>query len=558
MPPPKTDEEIQASWGPLQWEFLKWHDENDEAIRATLRQGADWFAYDKMIEQKWPDPRDRDAFDEWCDEWFGRHTTRMSYQMSSREFLDMVSQTNFLDDEKTGVLYWTIEMHNVPFVTLCESNFGGVLTCYCFKPLARYIEQNREDSEHRQVIDNGLLMMDLDPDVSIVPNRHSANSSEDSSPHLRPPSVFMDYDPESASPKSPESHTMSPDSQMTSRQPSILSVNSIGSRRVSNSSTHAPPAGVDTLRQRYKSRERPRITTETLQSPEAKSPNQFVFAQLGALFVFGGDWEQARQSGRDAINEGPWLQNGYCIVVRINEEGEPGAVYAVYNHAEEEDCAQVSDDFHDPELICDHVPGFLHPKCNRFALVLKIADSLDDLGSHDKRLDFTSGGPSEIGWQVHKGQAKRLFSLSTLDIFNEALFPTCSLLDSSRSTAKGQQKLIIFFSYYQALMRSRKVALHVEETPNFEVLPLYSRLPPPEQDKTFNEPVRCRRAAAGNISKANVIGGPALELPVGFHPRVGMKTLVNAPASKASFRSGAGRAGHTQPASSTGYKRRKA
>ncbi|KAM0556083.1 hypothetical protein ACHAPJ_006071 [Fusarium lateritium] len=392
MPPPKTDEEIQASWGPLQWEFLKWNDENDEEIQATMRQGAEWFAYSKMIQRKWPDPQDREAFNEWSEEWFGRHTTRMSYQMSSREFLDMVSQTNFLDDEKTGMLYWTIEMHDVPFVTLCESNFGGVLTCYCFKPLAQYLEPNYKDSgqgQRQEITDKGSLSMDLNPDVPVVPGRHSVNSSGDSSSHSHPASVLFNYDPEPTSPASPASSTMSPDSRITSRQPFIFSASSLDSRRASNFSTHAPTASVDTLRQMDKSQEQPRITTETLQSPDPNSFNPFVFAQLGALFVFGGDWEQARQSGCDAINEGPWLQNGYCVVVRINEKGEPGAVYAIYNHAEDKDAAQVSDDFHESELIYDHVPGFLHPECNKFALVLKIADSLDDLGSYDRRLDFT-------------------------------------------------------------------------------------------------------------------------------------------------------------------------
>ncbi|KAF4970143.1 hypothetical protein FSARC_2740 [Fusarium sarcochroum] len=250
MPPPKTDEEIQAGWGPQQWEFLKWNNENTEAIQASMRQGAEWDAFDKLIEQKWPDPKDQEAFDEWCDEWFGRHDTRMSYQMSSREFLDMVSKTNFFDNEKAGALYWTMEMHNMPFVTLCESNFGGVLTCYCFKPLTKYLEPNRKDSgQGQEVIDSIVLTMELDPDVL---DRRLANSLGDSLSHSRPPSFFFGYGPEPTSLASP---TALPDSRMSSLSP-------------------------------------------------------FIFAQFGAIFVFGGDWEKARRSGRDAINEGPWLQNG--------------------------------------------------------------------------------------------------------------------------------------------------------------------------------------------------------------------------------------------------------
>ncbi|KAF5676893.1 hypothetical protein FDENT_9407 [Fusarium denticulatum] len=87
------------------------------------------------------------------------------------------------------------------------------------------------------------------------------------------------------------------------------------------------------------------------------------------------------------INEGPWWRNGFAVVVLLNQQGQTGPVYVVYNDSSTEDIKATDETAVDPEEIPDkagvaayHEPGKLHPMCNQKFTVAEIADSLMRLG----------------------------------------------------------------------------------------------------------------------------------------------------------------------------------
>ncbi|KAE9569792.1 hypothetical protein CGMCC3_g14061 [Colletotrichum fructicola] len=114
----------------------------------------------------------------------------------------------------------------------------------------------------------------------------------------------------------------------------------------------------------------------------------FVFAQIGSLRVFNGTngWPKKGEPFNDAyMRESPWEETKFGVVVRIDNDGNPGAVYVIYNFWAHGKNIEANDHFRPPvrnhkNQVLPHV-GQLHPKCNpgENFTVAKIANNIADL-----------------------------------------------------------------------------------------------------------------------------------------------------------------------------------
>ncbi|KAJ0285257.1 hypothetical protein Brms1b_008963 [Colletotrichum noveboracense] len=114
----------------------------------------------------------------------------------------------------------------------------------------------------------------------------------------------------------------------------------------------------------------------------------FVFAQIGSLRVFNGTngWPKKGEPFNDAyMRESPWEETRFGVVVRIDNDGNPGAVYVIYNFWAHGKNIEANDHFRPPvrnhkNQVLPHV-GQLHPKCNpgENFTVAKIANNIADL-----------------------------------------------------------------------------------------------------------------------------------------------------------------------------------
>ncbi|KAF5023403.1 hypothetical protein F66182_4560 [Fusarium sp. NRRL 66182] len=117
--------------------------------------------------------------------------------------------------------------------------------------------------------------------------------------------------------------------------------------------------------------------------------SSFVFAQLGELFAFHGNWEDARGGDPAAIRKGPWRGTDYGVVLRLSEEGVPGGIYVVYNYIKsEDDLISESDGPGEPPRRNEDTAFVVPGRATRCS-VAKIANSLDEVGDYQKRLDFS-------------------------------------------------------------------------------------------------------------------------------------------------------------------------
>ncbi|KAF5968720.1 hypothetical protein FCOIX_11271 [Fusarium coicis] len=340
MPRPKTDQEIQKTWTPLQWKFMYWYDANTAAICECSAPGAAWNAFDKLVAKFFPDKKDQQAFDVWADEWLDRHAQRLMYKPDPKEFIAQVMATNFTDNQATSELLKTIAFNDMPWIPIGRSKYGGVSTYYAFKPKADYLRPDLV-VPGPDVIGDYILAMKLE-------------SKTRSSSGLAPAST--------------SSNVFNPSSRPTS-----VGETAYLRERASTATTFSP----------------------TNFSPTKENPNKasdkdgyLVFAQIGTLYVYGGKYFDANPKNMPKINKGPWWLNGFAVVVQLSNKGQPGAVYVVYNDAPSKKVKYKEYDGPDEELLTDldgaaanHVPGKLHPKMKVQFTVAKIAESMNNLGN---------------------------------------------------------------------------------------------------------------------------------------------------------------------------------
>ncbi|KAK2755816.1 hypothetical protein CKAH01_17268 [Colletotrichum kahawae] len=118
------------------------------------------------------------------------------------------------------------------------------------------------------------------------------------------------------------------------------------------------------------------------------SENGFVFAQIGSLRVFNGSegWPKCGEKvSQIYMHDSPWEETKFGVVVRIDNNGNPGAVYVIYNFWVHGKNIEANDHFrprvrNHKNQVLPHV-GQLHPKCNSGEnfTVAKIVNNIAEL-----------------------------------------------------------------------------------------------------------------------------------------------------------------------------------
>ncbi|KAF5656106.1 hypothetical protein FCIRC_13784 [Fusarium circinatum] len=346
MQRPKTDQEIQQGWTDLQWKFMNWFNTNTEAIHQCYMPGADWDAFDQLVAKAFPEKEHQKAFRVWSREWLSRHTHRMTYSIKPEEFIDQVMATNFLDAQSTSDLLKTIALYNTPWVPIGRARYGGVETFYAFIPQVDYLEPDCVEPGS-DVLGNYSLTMKLKSKTRAASGLTPASASSGV------------YNPSTRS-ISTEEHAFS----------------------------------------------RPRSSSASNMLPRKEHPDKapdkdeyLVFAQIGTLHVYAGNYEDADPKNISRMSKGPWWSNGFAVVVELNKKGGQGAVYVVYNDCplDEEEEEEEYEEYAGPSevemtdmegIAADHEPGKLHPGCNEKFKVARIADSMARLGDLQTKFVF--------------------------------------------------------------------------------------------------------------------------------------------------------------------------
>ncbi|KAM0428909.1 hypothetical protein ACHAPT_006709 [Fusarium lateritium] len=121
---------------------------------------TDFFAYDRFMEQAWPEPEVYKAYRKWARKWLGRHMDRISYRIPDEDFFQQLRNTNLTKKGDLAQLCWTLNMCNVPLVLLGEADFDGTFTGYAIRPSSNFLDpspplepmENREDLMHESAL----------------------------------------------------------------------------------------------------------------------------------------------------------------------------------------------------------------------------------------------------------------------------------------------------------------------------------------------------------------------------------------------------------------------
>lgn len=140
--------------------FHAWEERNSEKILDTQSWDAEWDAHSKLIKHAWPDPDDRRKYLEWSHTWNGRIFVRNKYIMNTEDYIEMISQTDFLDMDKVNRLSLNISIYPKPFVAIGQTTFGHVFSGYAFTPMTDSLEPKYPDSDS-DVLGNMILALNI-------------------------------------------------------------------------------------------------------------------------------------------------------------------------------------------------------------------------------------------------------------------------------------------------------------------------------------------------------------------------------------------------------------
>jgi hypothetical protein len=132
------------------------------------------------------------------------------------------------------------------------------------------------------------------------------------------------------------------------------------------------------------------------------APHTFVFVQLGLLWSFTGDWEKARQGHPNDDKRGRWKPSGFAVVVRLSPKGKPGELYVLHHPNAKPELKKFEDDLvgerksrknkkktTEPGVFLkSYNPGHPHPKSDSSFWIAKIANSIQELGSYERKFEF--------------------------------------------------------------------------------------------------------------------------------------------------------------------------
>ncbi|KAG5799017.1 hypothetical protein H9Q69_001958 [Fusarium xylarioides] len=426
MPLPKTDEEIMASWSPQEWKFYAWEEKNSENILDTLSRDAAWDAHSKLMKQAWPDPDSRRKYLEWAHSWNGRMFVRNKYVMNTEDYIEMISQANFLDTDKVERLSRAICVYPKDFVAIGETNFGSVFSGYGFTPITDFLEPKDPDSDS-DVLGNMILALNThvphSPPLSPGSSVHSFDTDSDSNSSASTELSHTFPSPNTSQPQSSvwaESSDItrenSPDSAASNVDLQTLFGVRLGfSNGLSSVFNAIHRKGGHLMATIPSAMEK---THAHINATCESGPQDFVFVQLGLLWTFTGDWEKVRDGNPNDDKRGEWNPTGFAVVVRLSPKGKPGEVYVIHHPDPkpqlkkfgdelDEDTDEDTDEEFDECLVEDrkshkneqktskqgiflehYVPRHPHPKSNSSFWIAKIANSIQDMGSYKRKFEF--------------------------------------------------------------------------------------------------------------------------------------------------------------------------
>ncbi|UPL01133.1 hypothetical protein LCI18_012067 [Fusarium solani-melongenae] len=254
-----------------------------EETRATRAQ-LDLLGGVHFIKDKWSNPDDLNDYFEWTSKWSRRHRDRWLYQWTDQEIFEQLRNTNFASRDDLARHCWAMEMSNNPLAFLGSARRRGNLTGYGFQPSSTFLWPTQDRTQKDYSGKTELMHESL---LAI---------------NLEVPV------------------------QMTGL-PSLSTTTRPTDRAI-----------------RYRHGQ---MTPDSTQSDPDQTPTSFVFAQLGELYVFVGDWEAALDKSDncdeycdhdDDCNDdddddvdGTWERTGFGVVVEVQSNGKPKGLWAIYS-----------------------------------------------------------------------------------------------------------------------------------------------------------------------------------------------------------------------------------
>ncbi|CAK7566895.1 MAG: hypothetical protein SEPTF4163_004849 [Sporothrix epigloea] len=338
MDPYMTDEEIIATFTPLEHEFYKWQIlGREEAIRLDEEVVSNYDKFYIRLKEKFPFPNIEKAFWHFIKKWSGRHLRRRRIVITPKDFYERLRTTDCKNATSLGGTSVWMHTEAISDLLFGQSNFGGSLMHYALDTGPQYL---LPDTPYGKMIDP------KSPDI------------------LQNTVLAIDIDVEKIARRS-----------ILAQQPTLgLPRDAKRSRRENRSSG-----------------EESTVSVRSTNSDDFIIREPFVFFQIGALCCCTDkEWMRRDTEYADRPYDPDFQETGYGVVVRLDNNGYPtGAVYIVYKYQEEATPA-VSDDPSKPAFWKERewrdsqnneLPHIrrLYPGCDQKFFLAKIADNLADL-----------------------------------------------------------------------------------------------------------------------------------------------------------------------------------
>ncbi|CAK7567611.1 MAG: hypothetical protein SEPTF4163_005578 [Sporothrix epigloea] len=338
MDPYMTDEQIIATFTPLEQQFYEWQ---ILGRAEAIRLGEELLDYEDnfyiRLQEKFPFPNIKNAFWHFIDKWDGRLLRRSRIVITPKDFYERLRTTDCKNAASLGETSLWMHTEAIPDLFFGQSNFGGSLMHYALSTGPQYLFP---DTPYGKMIDP-------------------------SNPYILKDTVLaIDVDVEEIARRS-----------ILAQQPTL------GLLRDAKRSRH----------ENRSSGEESTISVQSANSDDFVIRKPFVFFQIGALCCCTAEeWMRRDTEYADDSYDPEFQETGYGVVVRLDNDGFPtGAVYIVYKYQDEATPA-VSDDpskpafwkereWRDPQN--NELPHIrrLYPGCDRKFFLAKIADDLADL-----------------------------------------------------------------------------------------------------------------------------------------------------------------------------------
>lgn len=330
MDPRLTDEEIIATFIPIERQFYEWLNSYPDSFR---RDDQFWALFD----QTFPHPEALDQYLAFTAKWYRRHMRRMSIAITRDEFITRLRATNCKDKAQLLDLQLWMSLFGVPDMLFGTSNFGGTMMRYALQtspnylfpdtPFAKTVDANSGDT-----LDRIVLAVDIDIES---PNLTAAQ-----------PTLNLPQDPQK--------------------------------RRRENVSS-----GEDST-----------VSMRSAESDDFRDQKPFTFLQIGSLVCrVDEDAPESLDPLFQEPDEPEYETTGYGVVIRLNDNGYPtGPVFIVYKYQEALPPVVNSNgpSFWQESQWRDRnyqeLPEIrrLYPSCEQKFFLGRIAENLSDLNDHTK------------------------------------------------------------------------------------------------------------------------------------------------------------------------------